>query len=117
MSGGVYFAMLILSRLMNHWPYRPRLLPSTRGRVTVVKNISRTILEKSILKTKYWPYRLTVRTSPSQGGNRGSIPRGVKTSLRVFEHKSRNCLRDVGESNTRFLSVKIASKLADFEEH
>src|SRR3990167_5240086 len=25
------------------------------------------------------PYRLTVRTSPSQGGNRGSIPRGVTT--------------------------------------
>lgn len=25
----------------------------------------------------YWPYRLTVRTKPSQGLNRGSIPRKV----------------------------------------
>ncbi len=28
-------------------------------------------------KASKWPYRLTVRTDPSQGLNRGSIPRRV----------------------------------------
>ena len=34
----------------------------------------------------YWPYRLTVRTSPFQGGNRGSIPRRVMQS-RIAERR------------------------------
>ena len=31
----------------------------------------------SCVTNKYWLYRLTVRTAPSQGTNRGSIPRRV----------------------------------------
>ena len=32
----------------------------------------------------YWPYRLTVRTRPSQGLNRGSIPRRVTKYYEVI---------------------------------
>ena len=42
-----------------------------------MKDISRVALEENMLKIESWPYRLTVRTEPSQGLNRGSIPRRV----------------------------------------
>ena len=36
-----------------------------------------------------WPYRLTVRTAPFHGVNRGSIPRGVTVTKMSFVYRTR----------------------------
>ena len=52
---------------------------------------------------KCGPHRLTVRTEPSQGSNRGSIPREV-TKRDIREKCGRALARECGERVRKFLS-------------
>ena len=63
----------------------------------------------------HWSHRLTVRTSGSHPGNRGSIPRGitkVKTPLGVFTFCPKNspCGLFVGESKGGVMSDRSEAK-------